>query len=62
MGDLQKVPVKFDGFEIGDGILSEDGKIVMIKLNDSGVGLEIQSFLQTRSVGSISINPRKHEG
>lgn len=58
MKTMSKVPVTFDGFEVGDAILSADGKMVMIKLNDSGVGLEIQERLQA-APGSLSISPRR---
>lgn len=52
-----KVPITFDGFEIGSGFVSSDGYVTIIRLNDSYVAQEIQARLRERPV-SISINPR----
>jgi hypothetical protein len=58
MGDLNKVPVTFDGFEIGDAILSKDGKIVMIQFNDTPVGMEFRESLRVLRGGSVSIRTK----
>jgi hypothetical protein len=58
MADLKKVPVTFDGFEIGDAILSKDGQVVMIKLNDTPVGMEFRETLCALRGGSVSIRTK----
>jgi hypothetical protein len=54
----QKVPITFDGFEIGNGVVSSDGTHVIFSLNDSPVSREIQAKLTSGLVDGMSINPR----
>lgn len=54
---LQKVPVTFDGFEVGQGFLSSDGHILLVRLNDSPVANEVRSRMKS-DPERISINPR----
>lgn len=56
-----KVPVKWDGFEIGSGFVSSDGTIVIIRLNDTTVSREIQSKISSGMTDYLSINPRNTE-
>lgn len=53
-----KIPIKWDGFEIGSGFVSEDGTTVIFRLDDSPVSREIQAKLTSGLVGGLSINPR----
>lgn len=53
-----KVLVTWDGFEIGDGLVSSDGVIVIIRLNDTSVSREIQAKISSGLTEYLSINPR----
>lgn len=53
-----KVLVTWDGFEIGDGFVSSDGILVIIRLNDTSVSREIQAKISSGLTDYLSINPR----
>lgn len=53
-----KVSVTWDGFEIGEGFVSNDGVLVIIRLNDTLVSREIQSKISSGLTDYLSINPR----
>lgn len=55
---IRKVPITFDGFEVGSGFVNSDGYVTVIRLNDSPVAQEIRSRMKAQP-SSISINPRK---
>lgn len=60
--DLGKnIPVTWDGFEIGSCLVSGDGTIGVITLNDTLVSREIQAKLSSGIVEHLSINPRVAE-
>lgn len=54
---LKKVPITFDGFVVGEGFLSSDGRVAVIRLNESNVAQEVRERMRKRP-GSIAINPR----
>ena len=52
-----KVPIKFDGFVVGEAEISKNGEIITAELNASGVGREIRDVLLSGFADSISIRP-----
>ena len=52
------LPIKHDGFTIGSAFMSPDGKVVFMRLNDSGVSLEVQEKLFGDQTKFLSISPR----
>lgn len=52
------IPVTWDGFEIGNGLVSSDGTNVVIRLNDTSVSREIQAKISSGLTDCLSINPR----
>lgn len=55
----RKVPIKFDGFEIGSAFVSSDGHIIIARIDTSNVGKEIRERLLSDTLDHISISPRK---
>lgn len=53
-----RIPVKWDGFEIGAGRVSSDGTMVIISLNDTSVSREIQAKISSGLTDHLSFNPR----
>lgn len=53
-----RIPVTWDGFEIGSGLVSSDGTIVIIRLNDTSVSREIQAKISSGLVSNLSVSPR----
>lgn len=52
-----RIRVTWDGFEIGNGLVSSDGTIVIIRLNDTSVSREIQAKISSGLTDHLSINP-----
>lgn len=52
-----KLPIKFDGFIIGEAEVSPDGSIIKAELDLSGVGQEIRDILSSGLTDSLSIRP-----
>lgn len=52
------LPIKFDGFVIGQAEISDDGRTIVASIDRSGVGLEIREVLQSGLCEGLAINPR----
>ena len=55
---IKKIPLKFDGFEIGSAHVSCDGRIVLARIDTSNVGQEVIDALLGDSVTHLAIKPR----
>lgn len=51
------VPLKFDGFVIGNAVISSDYQTITATIDSSGVGLEIRERLQSGLYDALSIKP-----
>lgn len=56
---FRTVPVLVNGREVGWARVSLEGSLMLINLDDSGAGLEIQKHLQAGDLSSISVDSRK---
>ena len=53
-----RIPITLDGIEIGNGLVSSDGTLVIIRLNDTSVSREVQAKISDGFIDHLSINPR----
>ena len=51
------VPVEFDGFVVGRGVLTNDGNTLTITFKPDGVGVEMREVLLYGMANSVSIRP-----
>lgn len=55
-----KVPVKYDGFEIGEAAVSPGGGYITIKLNGTVMASEMRAIMEADVSDFVSIKPRNN--